>query len=134
MILGVICNVIFPLIRKALCWNNRLLSIGKLILYRRKALTDNSIGTIIQSVIWSELDSHYHRTWSKYEREIRECDISWQLWMIIENVKSIFLKQNIRENATSTERSSLIRMLMRNWRSYLITCTQVIFWPRSNVL
>jgi len=36
----------------------------------------NSVGTIIQSVIWSEiLDSHYHRTRRKYGRETRECDV-----------------------------------------------------------
>lgn len=111
---------------KALCWNNRrsrlthndpcwsntqcyssiniqssLLgqraAIGKLILHSWKASTGNSIGTIIQSVIWSELNSHYHRTRRKYDRETRECDVNWQPWMIVQNVKPIFLKQNIEK-------------------------------------
>jgi len=40
-----------------------------------EGVNGNSVGTIIQSVIWSELDSHYHQTRRKYGRETRECNV-----------------------------------------------------------
>jgi len=40
-----------------------------------EGVNGNSVGTIIQSVIWPELDSHYHQTRRKYGRETRECDV-----------------------------------------------------------